>query len=297
MRKRWLVGIDYCRSDPTALDFLNRLPESSLRIYDGAFVSQRSGCSPRVSYHPKLYVIRGRERSAVVVGSGNLSYTGLNSGIEAGVSVLNPGADNLSDTRAWFTRHWRRASVWGTVRERYCREYASLKNRQYPMPSEDDSVSEFAGNRGQITPEQLRQLRVCRNLWIEARTLTKNRGRRNPGNQLMLKRNSRIFFGFPARDLAPDSMIGHVAIEFNGQVRPDCSLRFSNNHMDVLTLPVPDAGGPPSYDDETLCFERIGVRMFRLSLGSRREVSGWKRQSRKINASLAFRGGREWGVY
>ena len=296
-RKRWLVGIDYCRSDPTALDYLNRLPASHLRIHDGTFVSQRSGCAPRVSYHPKLYMISGPERSAVVVGSGNLSHTGLTLGIEAGVSILDTNADNLSSAKTWFSRHWRRASVWETVKERYCREYASLKNRQTPMASEDDSVPEIAGNRGHISPEQLRQLRVCQNLWIEAGTLTKNRGRRNPGNQLMLKRNSRVFFGFPASDLTRDSLIGHVAIEFDGQVRPDCSLRFSNNHMDVLTLPVPDAGGPPTYDNEILCFKRIDVRTFRLRLGTRRKASDWKRRSLMINASLALRSGRKWGVY
>ena len=296
-RKRWLVGIDYCRSDPTALDYLNRLPASHLRIHDGTFVSQRPGCAPRVSYHPKLYMIRGPEHSAVVLGSGNLSYTGLRIGIEAGVSILDANAENLSTARNWFSRHWRQASAWETIKERYCREYASLKNRKTPMASEDDSVPEIAGNRGQISPEQLRQLRVCQNLWIEAGTLTKNRGRGNPGNQLMLKRNSRVFFGFPASDLTRDSFIGYAAIEFDGQIRSDCSLRFSNNHMDVLTLPVPDAGGPPTYDNEILCFKRIDIRTFRLTLGTRRQASNWKRWSLGINAAFAMRGGREWGVY
>ena len=248
------------------------------------------------AFHITLrYMIRGPEHSAVVVGSDNLSYTGLTVGIGAGVSILDTKAENLSTARNWFSRHWRQAAVWGTIKERYCREYASLKNRKTPMASEDDSVPEIAGSRGQISPEQLRQLRVCQNLWIEARTLTRNRGSVNPGNQLMLKRNSRVFFGFPASDLTRDSLIGHVAIEFDGQVRPDCSLRFSNNHMDVLTLPVPDAGGPPTYDDEVLYFKRIDVRTFRLRLGTKRDVSNWKRRSLMINASLTMRGGREWG--
>ncbi len=293
-RKRWLVGIDYCRSDPTALDYLQHLPASNLRIHDGIFVSQRSGCAPRVSYHPKLYMIRGPEHSAMVVGSGNLSYTGLKDGIEAGVSILDTNAENLSTAKRWFSRHWRQSAIWGTVKNRYCSEYASLKNRQAPMASEDDSVPPIAGNRGQISPEELRQLRVCQNLWIEAGTLSKNRGKGNPGNQLMLKRNTRVFFGFSPTDLERDSLIGHVAIEFAGQTKTDCSLRFSNNHMDVLTLPVPD---PLTYDNETLCFQRIGVRTFRLELSGRGEASRWEERSLKINASFAMKRGRKWGVY
>ena len=50
--KRWLVGIDHCRSDPVALAHLARLPKSKVRIFDGEFVSARRGCVPRYSYHP-----------------------------------------------------------------------------------------------------------------------------------------------------------------------------------------------------------------------------------------------------
>ena len=50
--KRWLVGIDYCRSDPVALAHLAGLPRSRVRIFDGGFVSGRTGCVPRYSYHP-----------------------------------------------------------------------------------------------------------------------------------------------------------------------------------------------------------------------------------------------------
>ena len=66
-RKQWLVGIDYCRSDPLALAHLNKLPNSKVRIFDGKFVSGRKGCVPRNSYHPKAYLLLGSKRSAAVV--------------------------------------------------------------------------------------------------------------------------------------------------------------------------------------------------------------------------------------
>jgi len=65
----------------------------------------------------------------------------------------------------------------------------------------------------------------------------------------------------------------------------------------VLTLPVPGVEGPAAYDQETICFERIGVRKFRLILGTRRDVTSWKRQSEAIDGSFRMTSGREWGVF
>ena len=297
VRKRWLIGIDYCRSDPFALEHLQRLPRSKVRIHDGAFVANQSGCTPRVSYHPKLYLIQGQQKFALVLGSGNLSYTGLRVGIEAGISIIDERSANILLANKWFSNLWKNSCPWTQISKLYCDQYSSHKNRRSPMVLEDDVIPESALKRGQITPEQIRQLRVCQHLWVEAGNLHKNRGIGMPGNQLMLKRNTRVFFGFPAEDLPRDSAIGHIEIEFNRQVRTDCSIRFSNNAMDVLTLPIPNSEGPPKYDQETLCFTQIDVRKFRLEIGKTQNLNHWKRRSRMINGAFKMNSGRRWGVY
>ena len=295
--KRWLVGIDFCRSDPTALEGLDGQRRSNVRIYDGLFVVGRDRCIPRVSFHPKLYAFRHRRKEAVVAGSGNLSRTGLCVGVEAGLSVCEfPGKDSRF-LHGWFNRQWGLATPLADIAVEYSDRFQSLENRTHPAPTEDDAAPESAGARGQLTPGQLRKLKVCRHLWIQAGNLHFNRGPGRPGNQLMLKRNTRVFFGFPARDLGPDTALGHVAIEFAGNVRHDCSLRFSNNSMDVLTLPVPGADGPAAYSRETICFERIGVRRFRLVLGAPRDLTRWKRRSEGIDGYFRMSRGREWGVF
>ena len=296
-RKRWLVGIDFCRTDPIAVQHLVQLPRSLVRVFDGDFVSSRSGCVPRISYHPKLYIFHGQEKNAVVAGSGNLSHTGLKVGIEAGISVPNIDMNTFNFAKNWFNRFWRKANKWSEIKPAYSAQYMSHKNRSNPIPTDDDSVPDMSNNRGYITPEQLRKIRICQHLWIEAGNLHKNRGPKRSGNQLMLKRNSRVFFGFAALDLPRDSTIGSVEIEYDGYTRRDCSFRFSNNGMDVLTLPIPDTEGPKKYDQETLRFERIGVRKFRLYIGSGREISRWKRESRRIDGVYKMSSGREWGVY
>ena len=294
--KRWLVGIDYCRSDPVALAHLDDLPHSDVRVFDGRFVSGRRGCVPRSSYHPKAYLLKRGGESSVVVGSGNLSLTGLRKGIEA-AAFVSPEAREVRNIRAWFSRHWRQATPFGEIRERYERQYDSVAHRLHPNAVEDDAVPESASRRGQLRPVELRKLRVCRHLWIEAGNLHHNRGRDQPGNQLMLTRNSRVFFGFPADDLPRDSLIGNVAIRTGEHLRRECSFRFSNNHMDVLTLPIPGVEGPAAYDQKTLHFEHVGVRKFELEIGSQADVSRWKRRSRAIEGDFRMRSGRRWGVY
>lgn len=296
-QKKWLVGIDFCRSDPLALAHLANLPRSEVRIYDGEFVCQRAGCAPRVSFHPKLYLFGSRTEQASVVGSGNLSQTGLRIGIEAGASIIHADADESRSLVRWYSSLWGQASPLATVLSAYAQRYAARENKRQSSPVEDDAAPATAGQRGQLTPEQLRRLRVCDRLWIEAGNLHLNRGPGRPGNQLMLKRNTRVFFGFQATDVPRDTAIGVVAIRWNGTEQDECSLRFSNNAMDVLTLPIPGEGAPASYDRQVIMFQRIGVRRFRLAIARSNQVAGWKRQSEQVHGRFRMSSGREWGVF
>ena len=301
-KKQWLVGIDHCRSDPIALAHLDSAPRSSVRIFDGAHVCQTTGCVPRTSYHPKLYLLQGLQRSAAVVGSGNLSRTGLRYGVEAAATVV--GKDGHSHLAKWFGATWRRhATPFDEIEQRYARQYASLDNRRHPAPSEDDAAPESTLKASQLGPSDLRRMRVCSHLWIEAGQLTPNRGAGQPGNQLMMKRNSRVFFGFSPADLCKNTKLGNIAIRYGEDSRPDCSLRFGDNSMDILTLPIPGDGGPDAYDDKTLRFERVGVRTFKLTIGRGRETSRWQKRSLAVDGAYKMKGGsrgkrgRRWGVY
>lgn len=291
--KQWLVGVDYCRSDPFALAHLGGLPKSKVRVFDGHFVASRNGCVPRHSFHPKAYLLLGSRKSAAVVGSGNLSRTGLQHGIEAAAAVRETAA--IEDLQSWFRSQWRSAAPLGQVETHYRGQYESAANRRTPQALEDDAAPESASGGVQLGPSHLRKLRVCQRLWIEAGNVTRNRGPGLPGNQLMMKRNSRVFFGFAAKDLPKDSPLGEMTIEWGGRLHPGRTLRFSNNAMDVLTLPVPEDG--ESYDQQTLHFEQVGVRAFKLTTGSRTEAGRWKRRSQAVDGVLPMKGKRQWGVY
>jgi hypothetical protein len=310
MQKRWLVGIDYCRTEPIAVEMLAKQKNSSVRVHDGAAVVRRRNCTPSLPFHPKAFLFRSDTASAIVTGSGNLSRNGLTKGHEVGNVLVVRDPENNQErvahevclgVRSWFDKLWLKASNATSVLPDYSKIFESDRNLISPAPTDDDAGEteflETSMRRPGLSATNLRQLRTCKHLWMEAGTITKNRGPQLPGNQLMMSRMTRVFFGFPAEDLPKDSTIGQVCIRYQEIYRDDCSLRFSNNSMDVLGLPIPVVEGPESYDDEILHFERLSDESFRLSLGNPVLRQKWTRFSQAINGLHRMKSGRQWGVY
>lgn len=310
LKKRWLVGIDYYRSQPTALDALAGLSHSRLKVPDGLAVLGQQRCTPLVSYHPKTFIFTGPKSIAVISGSGNLSQFGLKAGQEVGsvLLVAKPAGTqerelwkSLQGVKAWYDSKWPQADSFARVRDEYKRQYESIDNLNAPTPTEDDATTSMHASRvGRamgFDARQLRQLRVAGSLWIEAGNVTKNRGKDKPGNQLMLRRMTRVFFDMPARDVPENTSIGEVSVRINGGTDHICSLRFSDNSMDVLTLPIPEENGLDAYDGETLLFERREDGTFDLSTLSSAGVQAARRRSRAVDGLFQMKGNREFGIY
>jgi len=312
VKKRWLVAIDWCRSDPVALDLLANMDASKVRIFNGARVVARKNCTPVTPFHPKGFLLRGRDSTAVIVGSGNLSRNGLRGGHELG-SVLVAGDpktplenDLLTSCRSvasWFENQWKKADDFDALRKAYVERYDSADNLRAPPPTEDDGVEsdEPAADRPRhrgLAVEQLRQLRAARHFWLRF-VPNQNRGKDLPGSQLMMSRMMRVFFGFPADDLPPDSPVGEVRIEFNG-FSDWFSMRFVNNKMDVLNLPIPGREGPPTYDNRILLFRRRSSRQgadYLLTVGEPSDVREWLRRSNRVGGAYKMASGRPWGIF
>lgn len=311
--KRWLVGIDWFRSEPQALDALAALPNSTVAIYDGAEVVLRPGCFPRVPFHPKCWLFRnGTKSGAIVAGSANLSRNGLTGGVEVEfmTDVEDPDPRSASEWSAWqaveeaaqwFEDEWVHATPLGTIALEYRRLYTPQR-MQHAAPTEDDAgTSSRIGDRWTFSPEDLLRLRSSEQLWIQAGTLSRNRGPDVPGNQLMMRAFTRVFFGFPADEVATDTLIGYLSMELAGQRYHDRTLRYSNNSMDVLTIPVPgENGAPASYDEETLLFSRRqhGSRTeFGITVAAGTDAADWRQRSEDVDGLFVMKGGREFGVF
>lgn len=302
--KRWIASFDYCRTEPVALETLRSVPNSSIRIHDAAFCIEHGG-APKVPFHPKAFMIRTSQRDYALAGSGNMSRSGLSRGVEAGlvvgVSRVRPAeptaAAAIQAMRVWFSRQWRGATpLTPSLLERYRRLFEHKDNLKAPAPTEDDVASTDTG-RGALSTRDLQRLRICEHFWIDAGNVTKNRGPNLPGNQLMMKRLSRVFFGFDSTAVPENTHIGDVGIVFNGGLSAPFSLTYSDNKMDKLVLPIPGAGGPPAYDNEYLLFRRAKPGCFELTLGTGALKCQWLKRSAAIDGAFRMQSGREWGVF
>lgn len=302
--KRWITSFDYMRTEPAALQSIREMPRSMIRIYNADVVRQ-SACIPSIPFHPKVFITIGRKAEQVLAGSGNMSRSGLRRGHEAGFSIgiSKPYAADEADVRkvvssykSWFNGLWEDGdSCDDGLLQRYRDLHQSVKNLKNPTPTEDDVAP---ANQNQLSGDDLRKLRACEYFWIEAGNVTKNLGPNRPGNQLMMKRLSRVFFGVPPIDVPQNSPLTHMKISFKGGEPRPCSLTFSDNGMDKLTLPAPVTHGPPKYDNENLLFRRVGADQFTLELGTSVQKQMWLRRSKAIGADFSMSsGGRIWGVF
>jgi HKD family nuclease len=305
VQKRWITSFDYLRTEPVALETILDLPNSELKIHDPK-VLDRKGCMPTVPFHPKSFIFVGSNTDFVLAGSGNVSISGLTRGHEAGLIVGAPKPATQISANAtacvgsfvsWFGALWGAAtSSDQALLTRYSDAYENAPNLKRPTITEDDVASPQSGPTA-LTSADLCKLRACRNFWIEAGNITKNLGKNRPGNQLMMKRLSRVFFGVPPTFVPHNSPLTALKIAFEGHQAHDCSLTFSDNGMDKLTLPIPDLDGPPRYDGMNLLFHRKRPGVFELSLGSSKEKVAWSRSSKAIDANFTMPSGRRWGVF
>ncbi len=314
MRKRFLVGIDWCRSHPLALDAIAAYPSSSLRIVDGDQVVQMPGCRPMRSYHPKGFLFRRDLPSnsgaiGCLLGSGNLSRNGLSYGRELDIwmSADTSGdpevVDALNDILSWFERLWSAATRYSKIRTQYRHRFEANQRADSRAVTDDDSVPSIIVRQRGLKADDLVALRSFDNLWVDAGSMYSNLGQGRPGNQLELKRYTRVFFGFPARDLSRNSPIGSIDITFNNIVHFDRHLRYGDNQMDKLDLPVPGYHAPMDYRDETILFTRTvatgGRVRFSMKIAGPGERSAWRTKSRLRSTLFRFGGGsgREFGVF
>jgi hypothetical protein len=113
----------------------------------------------------------------------------------------------------------------------------------------------------------------------------------------MMKRLSRVFFGFNPTAFPENTLIGSVDMFFGAGAVGQYSLTYSDNKMDKLNLPMPGSDGPPSYDNQCLLFMRMTPKVFRLTLGAKSDKAAWLKSSRAIDGAFKMSSGREWGVF
>lgn len=237
---RWLVGIDYGRSHPTALRRLATIGDSTIRIHDGKYVAQSLAFVPRISFHLKtaLTLQRTGYPSKQIVGSGNLSASGLLAGIEAGCVVdyasVSKEASNVLMTT--LKNMWKEATPLEEIIDDYEALYEEIIQPKALAPK----------------PKAASQTEL---FWIDVGYVTKNRGEDKPGNQFDLPKGSHVHLGVE-NVINPDknSVLADLNIRTAVGTIVRRRLRYGNNSMEKLTLPIPEDNGYECYDGKILTF-------------------------------------------
>lgn len=309
--KRWLVSIDFGISDPRALEILAKLPKSEVRIPDGLEVLARK-LWPRRAFHPKCYVfgnlVGSGSNFGCLIGSANLTGGGLAHGTEISVgqiwrgpltSASKKSLAEARDTLGWFEAAWARADPLSTVLSDYKKLKPIAKTRTLEDKTEAGELYE-PPTTGEVEGDLAVQLANAKALWVEVDTLYKNLGPTKPGNQLDLPRGTRVFFGFPSPTVSVNTVLGYIELQAEGHSAFRKSVRFGNNSMDKVNLPVPDSEGPATYDHKILMFERqppsaTGVSRFTVRLGNKNDLKKWKAAA-TTPVDLTMSSGRNYGL-
>lgn len=311
--KRFLVSIDFGITEPRALDLLTSLPNTEVRVPNGRLVLSSPTLRPPNTFHAKTYFFHTedpREPQALVVGSANLTVSALATGSEVVIRHSWAG-DESSDKymdgfahpfRTWFEAAWSTADLLQTVigdyRERYQTTQrpdslageATQATTSYAAPTEENEVA------GALSV----QLTLAKGLWVRTDTLYHNLGIGRPGNQLDMPRGTRVFFGFPPTRVRRNHIFGYVELQVDGYAPVSRSVRFGNNEMDKINLPLPSRDGPESYDHAYLIFDRTTSPSdtrsnFRLDVTNEEGMAA-RLEASINNVKLRMASGREYGL-
>lgn len=312
-RKQWLVSMDFGRTEPEAFRFLAGLQRSEVRVPNGRQVVGTAGFAPRSVFHPKVFVCRGAAASVfgLVVGSGNLTISGLAVGAECATlgawrgrldMVEREALVQAQETLAWFNAMWNAADPLDDVIRQY---EAAWRRRPVRLP-EDDTLPAQRYRDAEpkvIAPDLAANYAAAQALWVEIRgALYANLTTRALGNQVDLQRGARVFFGFLATVVPRNTVLGQVRISCPGYDEVECSIRYGNNYMDKVNLPVPGREGPDTYDDSFLIFEKMPgdgragrLARFRLTVTDEAGLAE-RRADARAALNIPLRSGRGMGL-
>ena len=305
--KIWIVSIDFGHTEPEAITELIGLPNSQVLIpYASEVLRQR--LRPRHTFHGKTLVCYQGDtidhgKGGILVGSANMTMSGLCFGHEHASAFT------------WMKRRGVPNSIWasleGSVQRLselldisenptplFLRDYAACRPRRIIERSEDssDEVTRISSPNSELTLLENAYLATATYLWIDVDYVVQNRGRGRPGNQIDLQHGTRVFFGMSSVRVPRNTFLGEITVVYRAK-RTRCHMRFGDNQMDKLNLPVPEDGGPYEYEGKTLLFKKTSSGEFQLSVYSRASAYRWKSKSRNQGTLFEMRGGREYGVF
>ncbi|MEE6388166.1 hypothetical protein V3G71_04865 [Microbacterium paraoxydans] len=267
-RKRFLVSLDFGFTQPKALARLSELSNAEVRTPNGREVLKSAALRPQTAFHAKVYSF-GVEQSphlcALVVGSANLTASALTTGAEVvttqtwkaySTAALNDlkRAQSVLD---WFEDTWENADALAGVLDEYRQKRRALPRSPRIREERTKATRRYLASleHHEISGDLSVQLAAAKELWIHASSVIRNRAAL-PGSQLNTPRGTRVFFGFASEKVPRDTTLGSIDLRIVGRIYHDRTIRFSNNGMDIINLPIPEQNGVETYLGTYLLFTR-----------------------------------------
>lgn len=277
---RWLFGLDYGRSHPTALRKLAKIGKSTIRIHDGAYITQSKAFVPRVSFHLKtaLTLQKTGRPCKQIVGSGNLSASGLLTGIEAGcvIDCADVDQEHADALMAVLEKMWEDSTPLDDVIDDYEAQYEEIIQPKVFVPK-SKAIS--------VDTELF---------WIDVGYVTKNRGQNRPGNQFDLPRGSHVLLGVKkVKNPELNSILANLNIRTPAGTVVERRLRYGNNAMEKLTLPIPEQNGYECYDGKILTFRVEGGEVI---LNAFEHDDFFQIYGKRISSCNEMQSGRRFGT-
>lgn len=305
VQKHWVLSIDNGITDPQALELLASLPNSKVYIPNVQSVL-RANLRPKVLFHNKCYMFEFEGLNApfgLISTSANLTIRGLhlnNEQIFSSVFTHSLTAlENVLLAQVLYARDQvskivSEASVLDkNILNLYIEKRLSVSP---PLNQEGNLLDVLNEDDPVIKIDKAIALSTSNYFWVEIRSVVQNLGANSPGNQIDLQRGTRVFFGFTPKKVPNNTLFGEVHIRYK-QSHSICHMRFGDNSMDKLNLPIPSVEGPPSYENSVLLFERLYDGSFRLTVGTEEQEIEWKKLSTEQDTLYTLRGGRQYGTF
>lgn len=307
VEKKWLISIDFGFTEPKALKYLNRLKNSEVRIPNGVYLIKHK-LKPAHCFHPKSYLFKNsgdvvNQGLASLTGSANLTISGLHDNSEQAISnVWLPPIkkEQKKDIRQfaksfnWLDKIWNSSTK---CTSKFIPQYEKVRPLEAITEDDRDFIKNLNPDIDQdVSKEDFFSWSYAKYFWVQSYQLNKNRGANIPGNQIDVKRGTRVFFGFSPAKVPRNHNFGKVWFKLGNNAPVESSIRFGNNEMDKINLPPNDGLETISYDNTYILFERKGS-IFELHLSNGRQYEKWKKESKKLGLYYQLRSGREFGYF
>ncbi|WAJ32618.1 hypothetical protein OUO20_16050 [Arthrobacter sp. FX8] len=320
-QKRFLVSIDFGFTQPDALTRLSELHGAEVRVPNGRAVLREPTLRPPYAFHAKTFafgtdephdvrdqgLVRAANLNALIVGSANLTASALSTGAEVVTKQVWTGSAGWRERMrakpvlSWFEDTWEAADPLPDVVEEY-----RLRHRAMPRPEQLLEDSTPAARRylapsdsHEISGALPVQLAAAKSLWVDVSSIIHNR-KQLPGTQLNTPRGTRVFFGFGSEKVPKNRTLGAVNMRVGAHPYVERTVRFSDNSMDIVNLPIPEHNGLETYEGTILVFTRdspapSGLSQFTLTVT---DAPGLDEKKKAVSNSIELKmnGGRKYGL-